>query len=288
MNTRHANQIEKTFRIVYVDNLPADHELKSPPPGGPFVKDVLENGIIQPIGLNYVSEEETYEVVYGRRRIKAARLAVAKAKKDKKEMVSAIPAMVAIDLTEEEKALWAMLENAHGSDNPLSDVRAIRQLLIAGMDYTEIAKAIHKPKSYVINTDQKYGNLNKRFITGLEEGRIAPGIAARISKQTPGVQEKLVEKLADNGKLTGPMIEEVRVEQQEEILGTIELPDMQLPEVEKHTITVTISQWDLDQVGVKGHSPLSVGWRFEQIFQEKYFRKILEEAVEEIEHAPVG
>jgi ParB-like chromosome segregation protein Spo0J len=287
IETRHANTIEKVFRIVYSDQLPPDHELNSPPPGGPLVNDVLENGIIQPVGLNFITDEDRYEVVYGRRRIKAARLATAKAKKDKKEMIGAIPAMVAIDLTDAEVALWALMENAHGSDNPLSDIRSIRSLLIEGLTYEEIAKAIHKPKSYIIITDQKYGTLDERFLTGMEEGRIAAGVAEKISKQSSGVQEKLLERFDEEGKITGTMIAEAKEVQQKDILGSLVLPDMNLPEVEKHSFEITISQWDLEQAGVDGLSPIAVGWRVQQIIQEEFFQKALQMAVQELKQTQV-
>jgi ParB family chromosome partitioning protein len=104
---------------------------------------IREHGVLQPILLSPAHEAGSFFLVTGERRWKAARIAG----------LTTIPALVR-EVTEQQKLLWALIENIQRSDlNPLDSAEAYRQLSEDfGLTHEEIAERMGKNRATVSNT----------------------------------------------------------------------------------------------------------------------------------------
>jgi ParB family chromosome partitioning protein len=120
-------------------------------PRGRFPEESLEelaesirvHGVIQPVILSPGRAAGTFFLVAGERRWRAAGIAG----------LAAIPASVR-EVTEQQKLLWAVIENIQRSDlNPLDSAEAYRQLSEDfGLTHEEIAERVGKSRTAVSNT----------------------------------------------------------------------------------------------------------------------------------------
>lgn len=123
------------------------------------------HGVMSPVMLR--KAKEGYELVSGERRLRAAR----------KAGLKAIPAIVR-QLTEEENALFAIIENTQRVDlNPMEEAYAYRQIMDSyRMTQEEVAKNVGKSRPHVANTLRllKFPTMIRAMI---EEGDISLGHA---------------------------------------------------------------------------------------------------------------
>ncbi|MDR1954176.1 MAG: ParB/RepB/Spo0J family partition protein [Clostridiales Family XIII bacterium] len=98
-------------------------------------------GVIQPVMLR--KSGKGYELVAGERRWRAAR----------KAGLREVPAIVR-DLSEEENALFAMIENMQREDlNPMEEAAAFRNIMDAyNLTQEEMSKSVGKSRPYIANT----------------------------------------------------------------------------------------------------------------------------------------
>jgi ParB family transcriptional regulator, chromosome partitioning protein len=157
-------------------------------------------GLLQPVLVRQLdSESESYELIAGERRWRAARRAG----------LQTIPSLVqtANDVASLEKAL---VENLHREDlNALEEAAAYQQLIDEfGLTHEQVASRVGKGRATVTNT-LRLLQLPAGAQRALAEGSISAG-HARALLGTPDrtLQEKLVERIVDEG-LTVRAVEEL-------------------------------------------------------------------------------
>jgi ParB/RepB/Spo0J family partition protein len=191
---------------VPLADLPPDERLECDEPGDDLVRSIGEFGLFHPIGLVEVpyhndegDVEFGYDLVFGRRRIKAAR----------KAGLEMIPARVFIGMTLFEAQTAAVQENAVRSRNLLVDYQAIRRMVAAGYSEKQIAAAVGLTLGAVrqrMRLASLVPDLHDRFV----QGSITSGQAMTLARQTEIVQRRVVAALEAGEELTGSLIDEMR------------------------------------------------------------------------------
>jgi len=222
-----ATDLKCSLKRPRLNELPPNDELTAPPPAGSFVMDVMDNGVHTPIKV--IRGDGGYKkVVDGRRRLMAARLCVEKGSTSHDRIL----AIVYDDIPGILQYLIQESSNIQRSNNLLSTIEAVRELLLELMDYKVVAERLHVPVSYVKDIDSKYGLLDAYFIRAIGEGNLAPGVAidlAKHLKKFPGNKKKLVKILDDEGKITGTDIKNARQVSTTKSMKKLALPDMSIP-----------------------------------------------------------
>ena len=174
---------------VKLDALPEDQP--GPEPTFELIASVMKFGVVLPI---VVIERlpGKFEVVDGRRRIKAAR---------KLEMKD-IPARVYQDdgLLFAGEVLAISL-NRLRSRNPAAEYEAIKRLIEEGASLDEIRKATGLPRATIWKRMQ-LEDLNKKLLDGLVEGKIATSVAEEAAKLPKPAQKRLAKKFEKDEKVT--------------------------------------------------------------------------------------
>jgi ParB family transcriptional regulator, chromosome partitioning protein len=157
-------------------------------------------GLLQPVLVRQLdSEAESYELIAGERRWRAARRAG----------LQTIPSLVqtANDVASLEKAL---VENLHREDlNALEEAAAYQQLIDEfGLTHEQVANRVGKGRATVTNT-LRLLQLPAGAQRSLAEGSISAGHArALLGTPDRALQEKLVERVVEEG-LTVRAVEEL-------------------------------------------------------------------------------
>ncbi len=144
---------------------------------------IKENGVIQPIILRKVGEEDNYEIIAGERRFRASQIAGLKN----------IPAIVK-KINNHEALEIALIENIQRADLSLVEEAKGYKKLIAEFAYTQdqIAKKVGKSRSHITNLLRLLG-LPEKVQNLLDKNLISMGHArAIINSNDP---EKLAEKI---------------------------------------------------------------------------------------------
>lgn len=165
-------------------------------------------------GLNY-----RYSVVDG-----AGRLDNAKA-----QSLMSVPAMVlAADVTDMEVAALRATMNLQRRANPMQEAAALELLLESlqgeGIPEAEVAGVISKTLGISVSViRQRLGllSLPVALRAGVETGKVARGVAAKIANLSPTLQAQLEEKLTEEGKLTAADVKAVRRVRQEETVAAL-------------------------------------------------------------------
>ncbi len=148
-------------------------------------------GLLQPVLVRQLdTESESYELIAGERRWRAARRAG----------LQTIPALVqtANDVASLEKAL---VENLHREDlNALEEAAAYQQLIDEfGLTHEQVANRVGKGRATVTNT-LRLLQLPAGAQRALAEGSISAGHArALLGTPDRALQEKLVDRIVDEG-----------------------------------------------------------------------------------------
>jgi ParB family chromosome partitioning protein len=208
---------------------------------------IREVGLLQPVLVREVDgEEESYELIAGERRWRAARRAG----------MQTIPVLVQPETGDVTSLEQALVENLHREDlNALEEAAAYQQLIDEfGLTHEQVATRMGKGRATVTNT-LRLLQLPAGAQRALAERTISAG-HARALLGTPDrtLQEKLVEQIASEGLTVraveeivrggapppqqSPMPEEIPVELEEEPgtttgptgLGVRRTPQKKLPE----------------------------------------------------------
>ncbi len=152
---------------------------------------IREHGVIQPIVVTRGRESDSYFLIAGERRWRAARLAG----------LDTVPAIIR-EATEQQRVLLALIENVQRADlSPLETAEAYRQLSEDfGLAHAEIATRVGKSRTTVTNTLRLLNlplvaqqALAKRHIS---EGHARPLLALpTVEAQTAALQTVLVKGL---------------------------------------------------------------------------------------------
>lgn len=150
---------------------------------------IRQKGVLQPI-LAEPSQDGTYLIVAGERRVRAARLAG----------LEKVPVLVR-QFSTDEKLEIALIENIQREDlNPIEEALAYRKLMeIAGLNQEQIASRVGKDRSTVANT-LRLLKLTEEAQGALEKGALSPGHArAILSLVNPADQQLLFKRIVEKG-----------------------------------------------------------------------------------------
>jgi ParB family chromosome partitioning protein len=141
-----------------------------------LVRSVAEKGILQPVVVRPVGDGQSYQIVAGERRWRAAQ----------KAGLHHIPALVR-ELSDKEVLEIALIENVQRADlNPVEEAYGYQQL-IDQFDYTQqqLAGSIGKSRSHIANTLRLMA-LPASVLEALQTGKLTAGHArALIATENP-------------------------------------------------------------------------------------------------------
>lgn len=147
---------------------------------------IREKGVLSPI-LARPAGDDAYEIVYGHRRFRAARIA------DLEE----IPALVQ-DMDDKQVLETQVAENSAREDvHPLEEAEAFQRLLDLGYTQRDLAAKVGKSESY-ISARLKYLGLTPKGREAFYSGKLRASTAlllARVDK--PERQDSLLERIVD-------------------------------------------------------------------------------------------
>jgi ParB family chromosome partitioning protein len=162
---------------------------------------IREVGLLQPVLVRQVEgEEESYELIAGERRWRAARRAG----------LQTIPVLVQPDTGDVASLEQALVENLHREDlNALEEAAAYQQLIDEfGLTHEQVATRMGKGRATITNT-LRLLQLPSGAQRALSERTISPGHArALLGTPDRALQEKLVEQIVAEG-LTVRAVEEI-------------------------------------------------------------------------------
>lgn len=161
---------------------------------------IRKNGIIQPLIVTQINEEEGYTLIAGERRLRAARLAG----------LRTVPVLIR-EASEQEQLELALVENIQRADlTPLEAADAYRQLIEDfNLTHEEVADRVGKNRVSVTNT-LRLLKLPDKVKQSLVDGRISEG-HARALLALPTEQ-------AQNAALDTILKREMNVRQTEELV----------------------------------------------------------------------
>jgi ParB family chromosome partitioning protein len=162
---------------------------------------IREVGLLQPVLVRQVDgEEESYELIAGERRWRAARRAG----------LQTIPVLVQTDASDVSSLEQALVENLHREDlNALEEAAAYQQLIDEfGLTHEQVATRMGKGRATVTNT-LRLLQLPAGAQRALAERTISAGHArALLGTPDRALQDKLVDQIVSEG-LTVRAVEEI-------------------------------------------------------------------------------
>jgi ParB family chromosome partitioning protein len=172
---------------------------------------IRELGVLQPVLVRPTGDGESYELIAGERRWRAARRAG----------LQAIPVLVRDGTQDVDSLEQALVENLHREDlGPLEEAAAYQQLIDEfGLTHEQVATRVGKSRAAVTNT-LRLLQLPAGVQRALVDGSISAG-HARALLGTPDriLQEALVSRILSEG-LTVRAVEELVREAQAYVAGT--------------------------------------------------------------------
>lgn len=174
-------------------------ELVGPEPGSDLVESVRHQGLLQPILVKrVVGEGKPYEILDGRRRLKAAKMVG----------LTEVPIRV-VPKEYVHTEVITLQANTARRPNPISEYLAIKSLQTKGFDEKRIAKELGI-KAAVVKQRLGLGNLIPLILELVETGRIAVTVAEAVAKLPHPQQEELVTVFATEDKLTMDDVKKVK------------------------------------------------------------------------------
>jgi ParB/RepB/Spo0J family partition protein len=164
-------------RKVILTELPEDLSGSEPEPE--FIETIRKYGFLQPIGL--VQNGETFQVAYGRRRIRAARSLG----------LLSIPALI-YPLGWTPASVLTLIENTHRQDNLAAKLEAINTLRKSATP-EEICTAVGISQPELNKAIKMLNELAPELIEAMREGRIKTTTAQKAAK-LPVEQQKALAK----------------------------------------------------------------------------------------------
>ncbi len=151
---------------------------------------ISEHGILQPLIVTYNSDDDTYILIAGERRLRAAGLA----------SLNSVPVIVR-EASDQQRLELALIENVQRADlSPLETAHAYQQLNDEfGLSHDDIALKVGKSRVSVTNT-LRLLKLPKSIQEKLEEGVISEGHArALLSLENKQAQVAALQTIIKNG-----------------------------------------------------------------------------------------
>jgi ParB family chromosome partitioning protein len=182
--------VEREFREITLADL---GQTWGPKPAERLVENIRDNGIIVPVVVAEVADEDgeiTYQLIDGNRRVAAARLAG----------LTTVPAQVISGFSPVELAQVTVLANAMRATNPVTEWWALDELVQAGSRPDDLARITGLSKSTLQNR-MALADLDPRIFEGLARGEVPPVVAMAASRLPREIQDRLGEIFADRGFL---------------------------------------------------------------------------------------
>lgn len=189
--------------------LPLDKDITRIMPDDNFIKTVQRVGVMSPILVAYqrtgANMVDTM-LVAGRKRLLAMRYCFLNGLRD--GMIKVIYAEVDFNLS----PYLSMIENAQRSPNELSDYRDIQTIRQTNpmVTYEVIAKAIGKPKTYVIQIDKRYNQIPTWAMTAALDGKIALTTAVELTKVGQDLQDEAHRQFLEKDKFSATAVKELK------------------------------------------------------------------------------
>lgn len=154
-----------------------------------LAESIRAQGVIQPLVVRPLGE--TYQVVTGERRLRAA----------KRAGLAKLPVVIRHDLDETKVLFLALIENLQRQDlNPVEEALSLETLLReSGSTHEELAKSIGKSRVHVTNT-LRLLKLPSEVLEFLRQGRLSAGHArALLSLDLAEQMVMLAERVLEEG-----------------------------------------------------------------------------------------
>jgi len=194
------------IKRVMLQDLPED--MPGPEPTAEFVDSVRRFGVVFPIVL-IEKGPLLFEIVDGRRRVKAARKAELR---DVQARVYEDDGLLSMD------AVLTISLNRLRSDNPAAELEAIEALWKKGASMQQIRKATGLPQA-TIEKRLQLQNLKGPFRAALADGKIAVSVAEALAKLPGPAQVRLMRKFKKDGRVT---MSDVKVEKSARAVNEME------------------------------------------------------------------
>lgn len=221
-------KMSKSIKNLSLTLLPDNNKLEGPEPDEELIKSIKEFGIIYPIII--AEKEGGFEVIDGRRRIKAARILEHKT----------IKTINYSGLSPEEEATWALILNDQRSNNVITEYKYYTQLA-GDSNWDELRKEYGFNKNHV----QKILSLGKikeleLLTNAYEQGSVAETTLFEIAKLGEERQQYIIDVLDSKGKITLSDVREAKHIRQKEAFAS--LPEMNpLEDVSTHVETFSFA-----------------------------------------------
>lgn len=159
-----------------------------PEPLAELADSIRAQGIIQPLVVRAVGEGR-YEIIAGERRFRAARLAG----------LTEVPVLVR-DIPDRAALSVALIENIQRQDlNPVEEARALERLIAEfALTHEEAAAAVGRSRAAVTNLLRLLA-LADPVREALERGELEMGHGRAMLSLAPGDQQKLAERVIEEG-----------------------------------------------------------------------------------------
>src|SRR6185437_829504 len=170
---------------------------------------IQELGVLQPVLVRAVEGDESYELIAGERRWRAA----------KRAGLQTIPVLVKSETADVHSLEQALVENLHREDlNPLEEAAAYQQLIDEfGFTHEQVATRVGKSRAAVTNT-LRLLQLPSGVQRSLAEGTISAGHArALLGTPDRAFQEALAHRIVAEGLTVRATEEAVRQELEPEV-----------------------------------------------------------------------
>lgn len=182
--------MEREFREIALADL---GETWGPKPAERLVQNIRDNGIIVPVVIAEVPDEDgqiMLQLIDGNRRVAAARLAG----------LTSVPAQVIRGFSATELAQITVLANSMRATNPVTEWWALDELVQAGSRPHDLARITGLAPSTLKNR-MTLADLDRRIFEGLARGDVPPVVAMAAARLPREFQDRLGEKLVDTGFL---------------------------------------------------------------------------------------
>ncbi|MGC9384733.1 MAG: ParB/RepB/Spo0J family partition protein [Kosmotogaceae bacterium] len=205
-------KMNKNIKILSLTLLPENDRLEGPEPDEELIKSIKEFGVIYPIIIT--EKKGGFEVIDGRRRIKAVRILEHKT----------IKTINYSGLSPEDEATWALILNDQRSDNVITEFKYYSKLA-ESKDWNELRKEYGFNKNHV----QKIMSLGKIkeldiLTKAYEQGNVAETTLFEVAKLGEERQEYVMDILENKGKLALSDVREAKKIKQKEAMAS--LPDL--------------------------------------------------------------
>lgn len=188
---------------------------------------IQSQGIIQPIVVRLLDQEDEYEIIAGERRWRAAQLA----------QLTEVPCLIK-NVPDESAVAIALIENIQREDlNAMEEAIALDRLLTEfDLTHQEVAIAVGKSRTTVTNL-LRLNNLHEEVKTFLENGDIEMGHARALLALDENLQAEAAEIVATK---------ELTVRETETLIKKIKTPETKKIAKEKDQDSISIEK-DLTQ-----------------------------------------